>query len=128
MTATPRHRGDCDGEDREYACGRGLPPRRPVKPREESSQTGVRQRVAGDPSYILEPPPQPELVRIGRQQNETDGDGRDERQSSDDCLATSPGCDEKEDEERGSQFDPGGDPDTYPSPLAGRLRQHVSED
>src|SRR3954465_8538129 len=128
MTATPRHRGDCDGDDREYDCDRRLPPRRPVKAREQTSQAGVRQRVAGDPSYVLKPPTQPELVRISRQQYESDCDGGDERQSSDDCLTTSPGCDEKDNEERGSQLDTGGDPNTYPSPPAGRLRQHVSKD
>src|SRR6478609_11270070 len=128
MTAAPRHRGDGDGDDGEYDCDRSLPPRRPVKAREQTSQAGVRQRVARDPLYVLKPPTQPELVRISRQQNETHCDGGDERQSSDDCLTTSPGCGEKDDEERGSQFDTGGDPDTYPSPPAGRLRQHVSED
>ena len=50
MTATPRHRGDCDGDDREYDGYGGFPPGRPVKARQESSQAGVRQRVAGDPS------------------------------------------------------------------------------
>jgi len=45
MTAAPRHRGDGDGDDREYDCDRSLPPRRPVKAREQTSQAGVRQRL-----------------------------------------------------------------------------------
>src|SRR6478609_2551455 len=90
MTAAPRHRGDGDGDDGEYDCDRSLPPRRPVKAREQTSQAGVRQRVARDPVYVLKPPTQPELVRISRQQNETHCDGRDERQSTDDSSRRRP--------------------------------------
>src|SRR3954466_9125151 len=114
MTATPRHRGDCDGDDREYACGHSGPRRCPLEALEQSGQAGICQRVAGDPPYVLEVPLQPEISGISWQQRESDCDGGDEGQSSDDCLTTSPGCDEKDNEERRSQFDTGGDPDTYP--------------